>query len=115
MDGAAEVHSPNIVAVYPTLEARLVIEKIIGIESFIAKEIIGAAVIIASAALRDDVDQRAAVIAVLGGVVITKNFHFRDGILIDAHAQFVRAARLAAVQTVHGSDRGTAALSRDVG
>src|SRR5262249_255943 len=77
--------------------------------------VIGAAGVVLFSALGDEIDYCAAIIAVFRRIVITQDLDFGDSVLVDAHAQFVRSARLAPVQTVNGSDGRTTTLPADVG
>src|SRR5262249_46657255 len=76
-------------------------------------EVAGAEIIFL-AALGDDVDLGAAVVAELRRIAVAQNLDFGDGVLVDRQADFVRAARLAGVQAVNRGDSGTAALAVDV-
>ena len=91
-------------------QARLVIEKAVGIQGLVAKEIISAAAVVLASTFRDDRDQGAAVVAIFGRIVISQHFHFRDGVLIDRHADFVAATGFTGVEPVDRSHRATAAL-----
>ena len=86
---AAKVKAPDIVSVERPRQGSFVIEKAIGVERFIAQEVIRAPAIVFPTALGNDVDDRAAIIAILRRIVVAKNLHLSNGVLIDAHAQFI--------------------------
>ena len=84
-------------------QRRLVDEERSGIERLVTDEVIDSAAIIFSAALRDDIDHGAAIIAVLSRVVIAQNLNLGDSILAGRHTDLVRAAGFAGVQAIDSS------------
>src|SRR5437870_2318791 len=81
LDRTAIVKAPDVVTVEWPWNPRLIVEKRTGVERFIPNEVVGAAVIIPRAALGDDVDQGAAIIAILRCIVVAQYLDFGDGIL----------------------------------
>src|SRR5205085_8387886 len=104
---AAKVEAPDIVPVERLFQSRFITKEGAGIERLIAQEVIGTAPIFLAAALRDDIDQSAAVVAVLGRVVIAQDLDLADRVLIDRHADLVVAAWLGGIQAINRGDGGT--------
>ena len=75
-----EVEAPVVEAIKRSLQTRLIVEEVGGIEGFIAKEVVSSAGILPSAALRDDIDHGAAVVAIFRTVVIAQYFDLADSI-----------------------------------
>src|SRR5687767_7971943 len=66
-----------------------VVEERCRVERLVTQEVINAACIPLATALRNDIDDRAAVVSVLRAVVVTKHLHLSNGVLVDRHAQLV--------------------------
>src|SRR5262249_39263990 len=89
LDWPADVESPDVVTIERPWQARLIGEKRSAVWRFIANEVVCDASIIFAAALSDQVDHGAAVIAVFRRVVIAQDFNLGNRVLVDSHAQFV--------------------------
>src|SRR5262249_20442836 len=88
-DRPAQIESPNIMTVEPPRQALSIIEEGIGIERFIAEEVVGAAAVILLAALGDDINLSAALVAEFRRIVIPQELDLFDCILADARGQIV--------------------------
>ena len=82
-------------------QGRLVDEEGCAIERFIPHKVIGTAAILFAAALRNDIDDSAAIVAVLCRVVIAQHLDLADRVLVDGHADLIRAAGFARVESVN--------------
>ena len=100
--------------IYRLREFLLIDEERRAVQRFVAHKVINAAVVFSAATLRDNINYRSAVISVFSGVIIPQHLNLADRVLINRHADLVRAAGLTGIQTVDRSDSRTAALPRDV-
>ena len=71
------------------LQAGFVVEERRRVERLVAEEVVDRTGEVFAAAFRNDVDDRAAVVAVFGAVVVAQHLHFGNGVLVDRHAQLV--------------------------
>src|SRR5262249_27618759 len=122
LDWAAQGYSPDIVAVeWPRQRRRLgcvpesvIVDVRVGIQGFIAQEVVAAPVVSLASVLGDDLDHAAAVVAKFRHIVVAKDLDFGDGVLVGGHAHLVGAARLAGIQTIDRGNGGTAALAVEI-
>src|SRR5262249_61322763 len=91
------------------------VNQFFAVKNWVARKVVGAAVIPLPAVLGDDIEHGAPIVAVLGRIIVAQDFHFRNGVLIDGHAQFIRAAGLTGIQAVNGHYGRTAPLPGEVG
>src|SRR5882724_2662537 len=89
LDRSPEVESPDIVAVERPLEPRLVGKKRRCVQGLVPQEVVSAPAVIACAALGDYIDDRSAVVPVLGSIVVAKDLDFGNGVLIRCHTDLI--------------------------
>src|SRR5947208_4188282 len=69
---AAKIESPDVVPIERPREAALIVKERIGVQGFIPDEVVGSSLVVFSTALGHNVNQRTTIVAVLGGIVVSK-------------------------------------------
>ena len=95
VDRPADIAAHRLVTIRSARRACGVVEKVVGVERFIAHVVVAQAVEILGPALGDHVDHAGRALAVLRLVVVEQDLHFGDGIHVDRRIQARAAARVA--------------------
>src|ERR1700752_4865496 len=86
---STEIAAGIEVTIQRSRQAGFVVEEGTAVQRLVAQEVVSRAGVVLTTAFGNDVDDRAAVVAILGAVVIAQNLYFGDGVLVDRHAQLV--------------------------
>src|SRR5262249_37692288 len=110
LDRPAAVETPDVMTVKRPWQALSIVEEVVGVERFVADEIVGAAVVVSLSAFRHNRYLGSAVDAKLRRIVVSEDLYLGNSVLVGSHADFVVAARLTSVQAVDCGNRGAASL-----